>query len=139
MQKVFDKLRWLMLCFSDRRNPAAFVCDERPVRAERERRCRSGLPILMKVEANRRRPREFVFVLAGPGICAGQQPHRLLPAADVRGEVDFHFPGSGDLRKTKVAPTPGKCGAGAVARSVTRREAWADPRHIVNRDVRCGK
>ncbi len=27
----------------------------------------------------------------------------------------------------EIAPTPGKCGVGAVARSVTRREAWADP------------
>ena len=30
-------------------------------------------------------------------------------------------------RLGEIAPTPGKCGVGAVARSVTRREAWADP------------
>jgi hypothetical protein len=76
-----------------------------------------------------------------------QQPHRQLPTADVRGKVVN--PGAGCSRMqcrrgtrglgNKVAPTPGKCGVGAVARSVTRREAWADPGRIVNRDVRCGK
>jgi hypothetical protein len=41
--------------------------------------------------------------------------------------------------KNREAPTPGKCGVGAHVRSVTRREAWADPTPLWVQKVRCGK